>query len=129
MLEDADYQFTLKEVLRDDCGLAATPGLMSTGTLVTTGHQTRMPYGYLGIELVGIYRVGLEEMSLDGSIVNVTTTVRGASCLLDTATIHLETANHTTESFSGEMTVTLEAKLRPETCVCKLWVRYEATQK
>lgn len=129
LLVDQTYAFTLKEVIRDDCGLATTPGVFTSGTLFTTGNQVRMTYGYLNLELVGIYLVGEDKMSLDGSTGNVMTAVRGQECLLDTVLLHLETTNHTADSFEGEMSFTLDARLRPEACVCKLWVRYEAKAK
>ena len=129
LLVDQTYDFTLKEVLRDDCGLATTPGVFSSGTLFTTGNQVRMTYGYQNLEMVGIYLVGEDQMSLDGSTGNVMTMVRGQECLLDTVTLHLETTNHTADSFDGEMSIALDARLNPEVCVCKLWVRYEAKAK
>ena len=123
-LEDGTYQFTLKDVLRDDCGLAPTGALMSTGVLVTTGNQVKIKYGYLGLQMFGIYQVNVEQMVLDATAVNVTTAVRGNQCLLDSVSLHIDTENQTARSFSGTMSFYLDARADP--CVCRVWVTYEA---
>ncbi len=123
-LEDGSYQFTVKEVLRDDCGLATSAPLLSTGVLITTGNQVKMRYGYLDLQLLGIYQVNLEQMVLDATAVNVTTAVRGTQCLLDSVSLHMDTENQTATSFSGSMSFYLDA--RADTCVCRVWVTYDA---
>lgn len=125
--QDGTYQFVFTEVLRDDCNLATAAGVVNTGTLVTTGNIASLHYGYFDIELGGIYRVALEEMVLDGNASNVSTTVRGNACLLDTAAIHLESVTQDSERFDGEMTFTLDARQTPDACACKLWVKFAAT--
>ena len=127
-LQDGPYQFTLKEVLRDDCGLATAPAVMSTGVLTTTGALVNMKYGYLETELVGAYLVDSQAMMLDGFGANVMTEVRGQTCLLDTAGIHIETHPASSTAFTGEMSIELNAKAATA-CVCKVWLTFEAKKK
>ncbi len=123
-LEDGTYQLTVKDVLRDDCGLAATGALNATAVLVTTGNQVKLKYSYLDLQMYGNYQVNLEQMVLDATGVNLTTAVRGNQCLLDSISLHMDTENQTARSFSGTMSFFFDA--RADTCVCRVWATYEA---
>ncbi len=126
-LEDGPYQFTLKEVLRDDCDLAHATGVFSTGTLNTTGNIVSLSYGFLGVKLFGTYLSGIEQMTLDGTANNVSTPVRGNECLLDSVAVHLDTVTRSPTRFDGAMSITFDAR-SPDACVCKFWFNYEATR-
>lgn len=127
-LDEGVYQLTLTEVLRDDCGLAASPALMTRGELTTTGSIVRLAYGYLDIELAGSYRVSAEQMILDGNVLNVSTEVRGQTCELDSAALHVETTTTSPTTFDGTLSLTLDSRAA-EVCVCKVWVRFSAARE
>ncbi len=80
------------------------------------------------LRLVGIYRDGVEEMTLDGSISNSTSIVRGRECLLDTISLHLDATTIDSSSFGGAMSISYEAR-QPDECTCRLWFKYEATKQ
>ncbi len=124
-LEDGPYQFTLTQVLRDDCGLAAHPEVASTGTLRTTGNVVALEYGYLDLKLVGTYLTRAEAMTMDGAAVNVSTQVRGHDCLLDAVSMHLDTTTVDATTFTGAMKLVFDART-PDACVCQAWFRYSA---
>jgi len=126
--EDGTYQFALTEVIRDECGLAAEPGIMSTGTLVTTGNTVAIDYGFLGIKLVGTYLQTGEQMTMDGTAVNVRTQVRGQSCLEDTVAVHLDATTKSPTEFDGVMSFSYDTR-QPDECVCQFWLRYAATRQ
>ncbi len=129
VLDDGAYAFSLAEVLRDDCGLRQDPKVLSTGTLTTTGNLVALDYGYLDIKLKGIYLSKEERMSLDGTAANVSTVVRGNTCLLDTVAMHMETTTSTAAThFDGAMSFVLDARQSNE-CVCQMWVKFTAAKK
>lgn len=129
LADDGRYAFSLKpsDVLRDDCGLAADSAVVSTGVLRSIGNVVELDYGYLDIKLVGTYLDKLEQMTFDGTAVNVSTQVRGQLCLLDTVAIHLDAKTLDANHFSGAMKIVLDAR-SPDGCVCQLWFRYEASR-
>lgn len=126
LLRDGDYSLAVREVLRDDCNLVNEAKAVSTGTLVTTGHQARFVYQYLDVEMVGSYLSSVEELALDGTAVNVTTRVRGAECLLDTVSLHLKATAEDATHFNGAMSFMLDAR-QADACVCQLWLTVEGT--
>ena len=127
-LEDGPYTFTLGEVLRDDCGLASTGGVLTTGTLRTEGNLVSLNLAQPNLRLVGTYRFSLEEMTLDGTLSNFQTTLRGQACLLDTVALHLDTTTLSPTAFEGSMSISYEART-PDACVCKFWFKFSAQRQ
>lgn len=123
-LEDGPYTFTLGEVLRDDCGLAAS-GLSLTGTLRTEGHLVSLALADPDLRLVGTYRSGLEEITMDGSLSNYTKVLRGRECVLDSVTYHLDGATDAARSFDGAMSINYETR-QPDECFCRFWFKFTA---
>jgi hypothetical protein len=126
-LADGVYAFTLTETVRDDCALKDAPGVISTGTLRTTGDVVRLEYAFFDIQLTGTYAHAVERMSLDGSATNVAMSVNGVPCLVDLLTVHLDATTVNEAQFEGFMSFSLETP-RPESCVCELWAGYSASR-
>jgi hypothetical protein len=124
-LEDGHFALTIDQVLRDDCGLATTARAASGAVLRTMGNTVSMDYGFLETRLVGTYLSAVEEMTLDGTAVNVITTVRGRECQVDTVSTHLKAATVDASSFAGVIKIGLEAST-PDECTCQLWFTYQA---
>lgn len=124
LLEDGDYAFSVTEVLRDDCGLAGTE-VLGPATLRTEGNLVSLSLTRPELRLVGTYRSGLEELTVDGNLTNVTAVLRGRECLLDTVTLHLDGRALDPGAFAGAVAISWEAR-QPDECVCKYWFRYEA---
>jgi hypothetical protein len=127
-LDDGPYAFTLGEVLRDDCALATSGGLVAGGTLRTEGHQVSFALDSPDLRLVGTYRYALEEMTLDGSLSNEQRVLRGRECLVDVVTYHLDTVTTSPTAFTGAMSVNFEAR-QPDECTCRFWFKLSAAQR
>ena len=127
-LRDGSYGFTVTEVVRDDCGEASRPELMSGGALQTHGHEVRFDTGFFDVKLVGQYLSGTESMRLDGSAANVVTTVQTRQCLLDLVTMTMEASTLDPASFEGQLSAKYEPN-RPADCGCETWVRFSAVMK
>lgn len=126
-LQDGAYDFTLTETLRDDCGLASQAGVLTRGTLLTSGHVVRLNYQYLSAELAGTYRYGLEEMTLDGTVTNARTTLRGQDCQVDQVAIGLDSRTVNAGRFTGTLNFTFQSRTS-DACTCRFFVRYDATR-
>lgn len=126
-LQDGAYDFTLVETLRDDCALASQPGVFTRGTLLTAGHVVRLSYGYLGTELAGTYRYGLEEMTMDATLANVRTTLRGQDCQVDTVSVALDSKTVSAARFTGTLNFTFQSRTT-DACTCRFFARYDATR-
>lgn len=126
-LEDGPYTFTLGEILRDDCGLAATGGVVTGGTLTTVGHQVNLALTKPDLRLVGTYLYSVEQFTMDGSLSNYTTTLRGQECLLDTVTFHLDATETSATTFNGAMSVSYASRAA-DRCVCQFWFKYTAAR-
>jgi hypothetical protein len=124
-LTDGEYVFTVKEVLRDDCGLGDAALVLTPARLVTTGHVVRLDFAPPGTQLIGTYKSRIEEMTLDGTIANFNTIVRGRECLVDAVTLHLDAETTGPSSFKGAMSIAYDAR-QPDECVCRFWFLYEA---
>ncbi len=118
-LIDGKYAFATTRVVRDDCALSAQPGIIGTGKLTTTGDRVRIDYSLFDTSLFGAYLADVEKLFADGSAPNVNTTVRGADCLINLVTIHLDAESVDSKNLTGQMSFKYEAS-RPE-CVCELW--------
>lgn len=127
-LDDGPYTFTLGEILRDDCSLAGGGGVVPGGTLRTEGHLVSIALDDPDLRLVGTYRSGLEEMTLDGSLSNYSRNLRGRECLLDTVSFHLDTVTTNDSAFTGAMSVNYEAR-QPDECTCRFWFKLNATKR
>jgi len=125
--EQGDYVLTPVEVYRDECGLAASNRDQLQGTLQITGRVVSMDFKLLDSHLTGYFLEGGEDFAIDGSVVNAVAEVNGQSCLLDQVKVHLEGTTLCESQFNGELRVRYEAR-RPDTCVCQLWMRYEAVK-
>lgn len=123
-LEDGEYVITPGEIIRDECGLAGTD-LLGPVALRTEGNLVYLTLSKPSLRLVGTYRFNTEEMTMDGSISNFSTVLRGRECLLDNVQIHVDTNTESTSTFSGEMSISFEAR-SPDACVCKFWFRFNA---
>jgi hypothetical protein len=64
-------------------------------------------------------------MALDGTAANVDVNINSADCLLDLLTLHLDGTTEDAHDFKGNLSVKTNLT-RPETCLCQLWVTYEA---
>lgn len=127
-LDDGPYAFTLGEILRDDCALAAGGGVVTGGTLRTEGHLVSFSLDEPELRLVGTYRSGLEEMTLDGSLSNYSRTLRGRECLVDVVTFHLDTVTTNEGAFTGAMSINYEAR-QPDECTCRFWFKLDAARR
>ena len=126
-LEDGVYTLTPGEILRDDCGLA-TADVLGAATLRTEGNEVSLTLSRPELRLVGIYRFSVEEMTLDGTISNFSSVLRGRECLLDTVNFHVDTLTTSPTTFSGAMSINYDARV-PDECVCKFWFKYTAQRQ
>ncbi|MBZ4417045.1 hypothetical protein K8638_11160 [Myxococcus sp. RHST-1-4] len=126
--EQGDYVFDPVEIYRDECGLAESNREQLRGTLQITGRVVRLDFDLLDSELIGYFLDEGEDFSIDGSVVNASTQVRGQECLLDQVNLHLEGTTQCETQFDGVLRVRYEAQQRPDACVCELWMRYEAVK-
>ena len=137
--QPGEYALSATEEIVDDCGLLATPEALWDAELLIAGNTVRMDFGLFedqqgsdqqgsgGIELVGFF-LGMDDRdTVDGSVANVTTQVRGQQCLLDSATVHLDGRTDCPSQFSGTLRVRFESR-RSAGCNCELWVKYLAAQ-
>ncbi len=124
-LEDGAYAFTKGEVLRDDCGLANQPEVFTKGTLLKAGHMVRLSYGYLGAELAGTYRYGLEEFTADATITNTRATLRGQDCQLDTVQLGIDATTQSAQRFTGTLSFVFQSRAS-DACTCRLMTRFDA---
>lgn len=128
-LEDGAYALTVTEVLRDDCAMSGA-GYPSGATLVTNGHQVAFTLdgAQPAVTLEGTYLYNVEQLMLDGSQVNATQTLNGASCLVDTVRYHLEGVDQSATQFNGSMSIEWQTKAN-DACVCRYWFKFSATRK
>jgi len=126
-LQDGAYDFTAVEVMRDDCGLASQPEVFARGTLLTAGHVVRLDYPYLSTQLAGQYRYGLEEMTMDATLANVRTRLRGQDCQVDVVSVALDSVTQSPTRFTGSMSFTFNTRTA-DACTCRLFFRYDATR-
>ena len=126
VLQDGAYALTVTQVLRDDCALNGQT-VLGDGTLVTAGHSVTMAFTLPEARLAGTYRTSVEEMTLDGTVSNYVTVVRGQECLLDFLTLHLDTVTIDATRFRGTMSIAYYAP-QADACVCKYWFDFEATR-
>jgi hypothetical protein len=125
-LEDGEYGITPTEIIRDDCGLTGQD-LLGPATLRTEGNLVTLTLAKPSLRLVGTYRFSTEEMTMDGSISNFSTALRGRECLLDNVQFHVDTSTTSARSFTGQMSISFEAR-QPDECVCKYWFQFDATR-
>ena len=127
-LREGSYGMTRTEIVRDDCGEASNPALMSGGGFQHHGHEVRFDTGFFDVKLVGEFLVGTERFYANGSSANVTTTVQGRECLLDQVVLTMEASTVDPVSFEGSLSARYEAN-RPVDCDCETWVRFTAALK
>lgn len=126
VLEDGSYTLTVTQVLRDDCALNGQT-VLGPGTLSTAGDAVGLAFSLPEARLAGTYRTSVEEMTLDGTIANFATLVRGQECLLDFVTLHLDTVTIDSTHFGGTMSITYYAP-QADACVCKYWFDFDAAR-
>ncbi len=126
-LQDGAYDFKPVEVTRDDCGLAMQPEVFARATLLTAGHAVRLTYGYLSTELAGTYRYGLEEMTMDATLGNVRTRLRGQDCQVDSVSVALDSVTQSSTRFTGQMSFIFQTRTS-DACTCRLFFKYDATR-
>jgi hypothetical protein len=127
-LQDGSYAFTRGEVVRDDCGEASRPELMSGGALERHGHEVRFDTGFFNVKLVGQFLSLTERFHLDGSAANVVAQVEGRECLLDLVVLTMDAETIDPTSFSGTLSAQYQAE-RPVDCDCETWVRFSAVHQ
>ena len=125
--DQGEYVFTPVEVFRDECNLLQSNGDQFRGTFQVTGRVVNLDFDLLDSRLIGYFLEGGEDFAVDGSVVNATAVVNGQECLLDQVNLHLEGTTRCQTQFNGVLRVRYEAQ-RPDTCVCELWMRYEAVK-
>lgn len=123
-LEDGEYVITPSEIIRDECNLAGTD-LLGPATLRTEGNLVYFTLSKPALRLVGTYRFNTEEITMDGSISNFSTVINGRECLLDNVQFHADTDTSSTSTFSGQMSISFEART-PDACNCKFWFQFNA---
>lgn len=128
VLLDGTFELTPHRILRDDCALASQGPELGSATLRTQGDLVSLTLSRPELRLVGTYRDGLEEMTFDGSLSNVSALLRGRECLLDTVTFHLDGAATSPSSFKGSMAINYEAR-QPDECTCQFWFQFEAHRR
>ncbi len=126
-LQDGTYDLRTTEVLRDDCELSKQPEVFGTVRLLTAGHSVRLGTGYLGAELSGTYRFGLEQMTLDATLANVRTRLRRQDCQVDTVSVALDSVTQSPTRFTGTLSYTFQTR-SADACTCRFFVTYEATR-
>lgn len=126
-LDDGVYALLPNQVLRDDCGLNA-PGALTTGALRTEGNLVYLALASPELRLVGTYLAGVEQMTLDGNVLNYSAVLRGRECLLDTVSFHLDATTTSPSTFSGTMAINYDAR-QPDACVCRYWFNFEARRQ
>lgn len=126
--QEGVYALTIDKVVRDDCNLASHPDLVRRAELFVSGEVVRIDYSLFDINLVGSYLEEVERFSVDGSTANLNATVGGKECLLDLATVHLDATTQDPDTFSGNLSVRLEAQVQTS-CACELWVAYTARRQ
>lgn len=125
VLEDGSYALTATEVFRDECGLVASPEALWDATLRIDGEHVRMKLDLFEIELRGVYREMSEGFYVDGTAANMVTQVRGETCRLDLATVHLDASTEASQVFNGTMRVQYWAHAA-EACECEAWLSFRA---
>jgi len=132
--QPGEYALSATEEIVDDCGLLASPEALWDAEVLIAGDTVRMDFGLFeetegagGIELVGFFLGMDDRFTVDGSVANVTTEVRGQQCLLDNATVHLDGRTDCPTQFSGTLRVRFESR-RSVGCNCELWVKYVGAQ-
>jgi hypothetical protein len=126
VLEDGPYALTVTRVLRDDCEFASQT-VLGEGDLTTAGDSVTLGFTKPEAKLAGTYRTGVEEMTLDGTIANYATVVRGEECLVDFVTLHLDTVTVDREHFEGTMSISSYSPQHDQ-CGCKYWFDFEAAR-
>jgi len=126
-LEDGPFAFTVTEVLRDDCGFAgAAP--VTGGALMTEGHQVGFTLDAPKLRLEGTYLYGVEELMLDGSLLNTGATLNGRACQVDSTMFHLEGTTQSPSSFTGTMSVEYATR-QNDACSCRIWFKFNAARR
>ena len=125
-LQDGTYAFTPTEILRDDCGLGQRG--VGNALLRTEGHLVTLTFSEPELRLVGTYRFSTEEMTLDGTISNLSTQLRGRECFVDIVNFHVDTVTTSPTTFNGAMSINYEAR-QPDECVCKYWFKFDAQRR
>jgi hypothetical protein len=125
--EQGDYVLTPVEIYRDECGLAESNRDQFRGTLQIAGRVVNLDLDLLDSRLQGYFLEGGDDFAIDGSVVNAVAEVNGQSCLLDQVDLHLEGTTRCETQFNGTLRVRYDTQ-RPDTCVCELWMRYEAVK-
>lgn len=128
--EQGAYAITAEEIVRDDCGLLASPEDLWDGELIIDGEVVRMRYDLYGTELRGRYQQVSESFYLDGTASMVSAQVAGAECLFDVVNIHLEgtVVNGDPGAFTGLIRVDHDSRQR-DACRCQVNATLRAERK
>lgn len=124
MQKSGTYVFTAQEILRDDCGVLASSTALGTGTLMVRGESVTLEYAPLAMQLQGFFEEASDDFYLDGTAANVTATLRGATCVVDLVSVHLDGSSVSASAFTGAMRTTYDAAT--PSCTCELWALFRA---
>lgn len=125
---DGTYQLAPDETLRDDCALLPGNAARWKGPMQNSGYTLRLNLGLDDVHLVGSLDETGPGFEMDGTVENVTETVHGADCLLDTLQVHLQGSTDSHTAFHGEIQIAYAAANRND-CTCQLWATYRATKQ
>ncbi|MET0402508.1 MAG: hypothetical protein ABW123_08895 [Cystobacter sp.] len=126
------YQFTAREVIRDDCGLLSTEDSLWDGELTIRGDVVRFDSDWRGLQLIGFVLPGGSDdddaFIVDGSESKAAISLQGTECIVDQLWMHLDGTTQCATQFNGVLSVRLEPRVEQPNCACQLWVSYEAVQ-
>ena len=125
--QEGVYQLTVASVLRDDCGwLAGTDQLFSV-ELVLAGDTVQLKHGMYDMLMRGQFLSKEESFRADGSATRFYETIRGAQCLVDVLSVHVDAQAESPTSFTG--TATLYFQAETDACTCRVWTTYRAVKQ
>src|SRR5258708_36002101 len=116
------YALFVTEILRDGCNLQSTLGMTFEGTLYLAGNIAwfQLDDALFGMQLRGNFKENIEQFHLDGSVSNMLTPLRAATCLLDETFIHLAAITDAAHNFHDAIRLTsvshLNSNCRSDLC-------------
>jgi hypothetical protein len=124
-LHEGTYEFTVQEVIRDECGIQSGSALGS-GSIRISGDLVRVQLDerIYNMEAVGYFLANVERFTLDGSAGNVPVQVNGSECLVTLVQAHLEATTDSPSTFHGASQILFNSD-QPG-CFCQLWARFTA---
>jgi hypothetical protein len=122
---EGGYDFTVKEVIKETCGILQPPALWG-GTLIVTGNEMAMAHELHGIRLAGRFLESLEQFAMDGSANNVELTGTNGTCVASLITLHMDGTTQTPDTFTGLLSVEADGA---GACDCSVWTTFDAVHR